>query len=328
MGSFTVMKNWILQSAAVKVLWLIMFWNVENFFSPVADGTGDGEYTPTGYRHWNWSKFNRKRDDIAKIILLAKERYGECPMLVGLCEVENRRVVNELVYNTILSRLEYGAVHRESPDSRGIDVALLYLRERFRVVKAEFLAVPAPGGGVLDTREILYVKGVADGIDTIHCLVNHWPSRLGGKRRSSLKRRAAMERLKVKCDSILTADSLANIVVMGDFNAPADSPLLSELGMLVNMAPEVRSPGRGVRGTYKYKGEWESIDHFLLSKNLYCGRWFNAVGGAEIFAPDYLLEEDPVYLGCKVRRTLTGPVYNGGVSDHLPIILRIFQEEY
>ena len=188
MGSFTVMKNWILQSAAVKVLWLIMFWNVENFFSPVADGTGDGEYTPTGYRHWNWSKFNRKRDDIAKIILLAKERYGEYPMLVGLCEVENRRVVNELVYNTILSRLEYGAVHRESPDSRGIDVALLYLRERFRVVKAEFLAVPAPGRGVLDTREILYVKGVADGIDTIHCLVNHWPSRLGGKRRSSKSR--------------------------------------------------------------------------------------------------------------------------------------------
>lgn len=322
------MKSWILKSVAANVLWIIMFWNVENFFSPASDGTGDSEYTPTGYRHWNWSKFNRKRDDIAKIILLVKERHGQCPMLVGLCEVENRRVVNELVYNTMLSRLEYGAVHRDSPDSRGIDVALLYRRDRFKVMKAEFLAVPAPGGGVLDTREILYVKGVADGIDTIHCLVNHWPSRLGGKKRSSLKRKAAMERLKAKCDSILEADPFANIVAMGDFNAPADSPLLAELDMLVNTGSEVKNPGKGVRGTYKYKGEWESIDHILLSKNLYCGRWFNSVGGVEIFAPDYLLEDDPAYLGLKVRRTLTGPRYNGGVSDHLPIILRIFQEEY
>lgn len=140
-----------------------------------------------------------------------------------------------------------------------------------------------------------------------------------------------MERLKGKCDSILSADSLANIVVMGDFNTEADSPLLAGFAGLVNMSTEpcAKAGKEGVAaGSYKYKGEWENIDHFLLSESLYNGRWFNAGGGAEIFVSDYLLEKDAAYSGYKIKRTLIGPRYNGGVSDHLPIILKIFQEEY
>lgn len=322
----------ISKTAVWSIIWIMMFWNVENFFYPVQEGENDTEYTPAGWRRWNWGKFNRKCDDIAKIVVLAKERYGKYPMLVGLCEVENRKVLNSLVYNTILSRLGYGIIHRDSPDRRGIDVALLYREEDFRVLRREFLQIPdTKKGGVLPTREILYVKGVAEELDTLHCFVNHWPSKLGGEKRSQYKRVAAMERLKGKCDSILSADSLANIVVMGDFNTEADSPLLAGFAGLVNMSTEpcAKAGKEGVAaGSYKYKGEWENIDHFLLSESLYNGRWFNAGGGAEIFVSDYLLEKDAAYSGYKIKRTLIGPRYNGGVSDHLPIILKIFQEEY
>lgn len=158
------------------LLLLVMFWNVENYFDTYDNpSTKDEEFTPMGENHWSRKKFEQKRDDIAKTIMLAADQYGEFPALLGLCEVENRYVLEELVENTPLARVGYKIIHKDSPDSRGIDAALLYREETFAPLETKYLKADFP------TREILYTKGVINKLDTVHILVNHWPSKSGGR---------------------------------------------------------------------------------------------------------------------------------------------------
>lgn len=329
------------------LLLLVMFWNVENFFDPFKDPVAaDGEFTPGGARFWTWRKFAKKRDDIAKVILLVKERYGVFPAVIGLCEVENRFVLGNLLERTPLARCGYRIIHKDSPDKRGIDVAMLYDPQLFKLVQVKFfpLAAEERDGGVSvpASRLILYAKGVLGGLDTLHCFVNHWPSRLGGEAHSLPRRMLASNTLKAKTDSILLRNSRANIILMGDFNDTPGAGPVRNLGGFVNMAERFKR-----EGTYKYRGKWEILDQFLVSESLAPGngeikspgdspdgkesgfinrvRWIYCKRGSmEIFRDRYLLERDEVYMGEKLRRTLSGPRYLGGVSDHLPVLLQLF----
>ncbi|MBQ0025414.1 MAG: endonuclease [Bacteroidales bacterium] len=278
------MKGWICAVLGITV----MFWNVENFFDPFDDPQkNDDEFTASGAKHWNWKRFERKRDGIAKTIISTADEYGSLPSLVGLAEVENRLVLSQLVKKSPLESFDYGYVHRESPDERGIDVALLFRKEEFNLVKVDSLRVES-----FHTRDILYVTLRHRLGDTLHVVVVHLPSKLGGRKASSVRRDSALSILNRCVDSIIEGSHAAKIVVMGDFN---DGPVSSD------------------SGTIKFQGVWETIDKFVTH---------NLNAESSIYSPPFLLEDDRAYIGKKPRRTYIGPRYNGGLSDHLPIILK------
>lgn len=306
------------------MLILVMFWNVENYFDTYDHPTTkDEEFTPTGENHWNWKRFEKKRDDLAKTILLASDEYGEYPAIIGLCEIENSFVLKELTENTPLARAGYTFLHKDSPDSRGIDVALLYKEEVFRPLEENYISSSFP------TRDILYTKGVINELDTVHIFVNHWPSKRGGEESSSLKRMLVSHKARQITDSILLKNPSANIILMGDFNDTWESEPLENLNQLVNLSQYAE----GNDGSYKYRESWSTIDQFLVSENLikrdithtgkFSPQWLWCEKQMNIFAPEHLLCEDDKYLGVKLRRTYNGPRYLGGISDHLPIILQL-----
>jgi endonuclease/exonuclease/phosphatase family metal-dependent hydrolase len=300
----------------------VMFYNVENFFDTENDpDTNDDAFTPTGANHWNKHRFIQKRNNIYKTIIAANK--GHIPHIIGLCEVENRYVLRHLTEYTPLSKYNYGIVHYDSPDRRGIDVALLYLKDSFEIITSYTCKTP------LKTRDILYVKGKTNDNDTLHFFVNHFPSKWGGAE-SEVSRILVAKILKNAVDSIFNDNRNANICVMGDFNDYPDSksikvmdtkPLHTNVGnaYLYNMSLHLQDDKQG---SIKFQNRWELIDLFFVSGNLL----FNETGltcsanSIEIFKADFLLEtvngegETP-------KRTYRGPVYVGGFSDHLPIIL-------
>lgn len=306
----------------------ILFYNVENLFDPGNDPEkNDEEFTPDGDRRWSYA---RKEDKLAKISRVILYAGGwNPPAVVGLCEVENLDMLKDLVWNTGLNHLGYHIVHHPSPDLRGIDVALLYRNTRFEVLSSYPVTIDL-GKGERPTRDILYVKGVADGLDTLHLMVNHWPSRYGGEMPSLQRRLKASEVLLAVCDSVAKTKSDAKMVVMGDFNDEPDDPsmlALTSVGgqaafSLVNLG--VNAAG-DVPGTIKYQGHWSVFDQILVSYPL-----LNDSAGLhlsptimQIIAPEFLLEDDPGYPGRRPWRTYRGYKYEGGFSDHLPVMIRL-----
>ena len=296
---------------------VVMFWNVENFFDHVDQGTGesDREFSSFGARHWTKRKFQTKCDDIAKSVLWIGDEYGRMPDVVGLAEVENRWVLWKLLNNTLLRKYDYKMVHFDSGDRRGIDVALLYRESVFSMLSYS-LTVPVAGGERMSTRDMLQVCLEDLMGQKINMIVCHHPSKYGGVEESSSRRNAAMEALRGLCDSLEIADSGVPVVAMGDFNDTPDGEQFSLLeGALVNMADGLFTEGYG---TIRYQGVWELIDMFLVSEEL-------AVGSEmEILQIPFLMTYEKKYPGMKPLRTYSGPRYVGGVSDHCPIVLCIF----
>ncbi len=195
----------------------LMFYNVENLFDCFDDSlTLDNEFLPMGDRNWTWEKYQKKSQKVAKVILAAGG--WEFPDLIGLCEIENRFVLDGIFKIGYLNNTGYEIIHRESPDRRGIDVALVYQPETFHPIDTSFLRLIYEGDSISTTREILYVKGKTHTEDTLHVFVNHWPSRWGGQLESEDHRVAAAHLLKEKVSEIFTENNNALIVIMGDFN--------------------------------------------------------------------------------------------------------------
>ena len=289
----------------------VFCWNLENFFDTRDDpATADEAFTPSGEYHWTRRKFEAKRNLIAKTIIASAERFdGRIPSLIGLCEVENDVVLRSLTKDTPLEKLRYRTLHRDSPDPRGIDVALLYDPVRVVLLEADFITIRH-----FATREILYAKVAVP--DTLHIFVNHWPSKYSGSKASEVRRVTVAQALQRRIDSIYAAEPAAAVLLMGDFNDTPDSPSvksLCEKAGLNNLSPKEG-------GTIKFKGKWETIDLLLASPAAAA-----KIAPAEVFRPDFLLEEDKTFLGVKPRRTHIGPRYNGGASDHLPIIADILR---
>lgn len=287
---------------------LVMFWNLENFFYPSKEPLNENPKAMT------WNRFRAKRDIVCKTIIAIKDQEGKYPGLIGVCEVENLKTLKNLVYDTPLSRLGYRILHKDSPDHRGIDVALLYREEEISVIDTSFLRIKS-----FQTRDILYAKLYSQSIkDTVHIFVNHWPSKLGGEKKSMQRRMEAAFLLKKTVDSIQTANPKSVIIAMGDYNDSPNSvpvqtiPLRNLSLRLKDSLKRLRSE---IQGTHKYKGRWEMLDQFLISNN--------TSAKAEIISFPHLLQQDKKYLGTKTSRTFIGLRFNGGASDHLPILLTI-----
>lgn len=324
-----LLLNGLLASAQdniAKIGFGCMFYNCENLFDCFDDSlsTGDDEYLPESTKRWTFKRYQTKLNNTARVILAAGE--WSPPVFVGLCEIENVGVMKNLVWWTGLSNLSYRFVHFESPDSRGIDVALLYRSNVFQVDTAFPIPVTLPGN--VATRDILYVKGYLAGFDTLHLFVNHWPSRYGGTEASGIKREAVSAVLRNHCDSIFLRDASASVLMMGDFNDGPEDVSLSTLvkgvggGGLVNMA-DFRN---GVqKGSHKYRQQWELIDQIIVSKAL-LGKVEALAGEYEFRVVDlpFLFRADEGFLGEKPFRTYDGPIYKGGFSDHLPVYASFF----
>lgn len=299
----------------------IMFYNVENYFDAIIDSSlVYNEFTPLGELHWTISKYEKKRNNIYKVI---KAVGGWTPVtIIGLAEVENEFVVSDLINSTPLAKDGYKYIHYESKDFRGIDVALIYKSSSFHLLYSTKIKIQDPKNPEFTTRDILYVVGMLD-TDTIHVFVNHWTSRYRGYLESEPLRMLASERLKTITDSICAMNKKANIILLGDFN---DNPQNRSIQILTNNSAyrfnnlDLINSNSGVTGTLKFKGNWLGFDQILVTNSLLNGiNGLQITTDAKIFDADFLLETDTKYLGLKTYRTNIGFKYHGGFSDHLPI---------
>ncbi len=291
--------------------------NCENLFDYHDDeGKDDAEYLPEATRHWTKKRYWRKLNNIAQELLSTSDEG--IPDLIALCEVENDSVLHDLTKRSLLRNAGYEYLMTSSPDLRGIDVALLYSPFSFAPIRSYSISVN-PVEDMRPTRDILYACGATITADTLHIFVVHMPSRYGGERYSRPFRKAVADRLCQSLDSIQRLSSDAQILIAGDFNDGPDSPVLQQICQhsIRNLTKEAKGQN-GVRGTYRYKGEWESIDHILASPNIY-----NKVESARIHAPKFLLEDEKLYGGYRPRRTYNGMRYQPGYSDHLPLVVRL-----
>ena len=296
---------------------LVMFWNLENFFDWKADttisNTSDEEFSSFGKRHWTKRRFLVKCGAVAKSIFWIADRHGMFPDVIGLAEIENRFALDRLLAETPLRRMDYGIVHYESPDPRGIDVALLYRKRRLKPLVSKPLKIKNEDGSPLLTRDILLAGFLKSDGDSVVFLVNHHPSKYGAN--SSWRREAAMSRLGEITDS-LKGVGWRNLVAMGDFNDTPSSTLEYSKTM-VNLAAPLARKGHG---TIKYSGKWEMIDMFFISPEIKAA---NPGIDMTIERIPFLTVKDNTHSGEKPLRTYSGLRYLGGVSDHCPITVVI-----
>lgn len=316
----------------------IVFYNVENLFDIYNDSLKrDDEFTPEGERNWNNKRFYKKLNNIYRVMMGVGE--WNPPVIVGLCEVENRFVLNKLIYQTPLKTFDYKIIHEESPDRRGIDVALIYRSNGFNPIEHKTIGIRFPFDTASRTRDILYVKGILQEKDTVHLFVNHWPSRYGGYLETKPKREFVASVLRRQVDSLFLSDPDPKIVIMGDFNdEPWDESLQNELNAKLDTTDLQKNDvfnlmsvyqNRTDGGTSKYQESWNIIDQFVVSSNLISGKQGLQVlnGQARIYNPGFLLEDDFKHLGKKPFRTYVGFKYNNGYSDHLPIYIDLIKKD-
>ena len=295
--------------------------NCENLFDCKHDSLKqDTEWLPEGQRRWSPARYWRKLNHIGPEILSCQEEG--VPDLVALVEVENDSCLFDLTRRSLLRNAGYEYLMTQSPDVRGIDVALLYQPLTFRPVCYEYLDIQ-PLEGMRPTRDILYVQGETWNSDTLHVFVVHAPSRFGGEKATRPNRQLVADRV---AGVLRRLPPRAKVIVVGDFNDYATDPALRYLEQqgLLNVTAEAQGLRAAqdkrrdaVQGTYRYQGRWESIDHVLVSPAL-----LDFVEQTYINDAPFLLEEDKKYGGVKPLRTFNGYRYQRGFSDHLPLVVR------
>ena len=299
----------------------IGFYNLENLFDTVDDPRSlDDDFTETSDKNWNEKRFRKKVKKLGQVISnMGYEEIKFPPVLLGVAEVENSDVLDALVGSKFLHKKEYGYVHFDSPDERGIDTALLYRKEYFSVIKQEAHTVYLTDErGMRDyTRDILYVYGELEN-QPLHILVNHWPSRRRGADETKHKRKEAADRNLEILSTIYAEDPHAKVVIMGDFN---DDPHSESVKKLVNT--EMYNPMEVLltkyQGTLSYRDTWYLFDQIIISHNFLQGHnnpfRFKM---AKIFDPAEIKEYKGKYKGLPFR-TYSGKKHLGGYSDHFPV---------
>lgn len=319
------------ENADQQKVYRVMFYNIENLFDTYDDPlTQDDEFTPNGPKSWSKFRYEKKLLDLSKVIIASGE--WSAPDIIGLCEIENFQVLLDLINKTPLKSFNYQIIHENSPDTRGIDVAMLY-RPQF-IKKISHKAIRIGPESAWKTRDILASTLVLNAADTIHFFVNHWPSRIGGKEKTEAKRVMVARTLRHQIDSIFSMNERSKIVVMGDFNDEARDKSMLEIlnanplndipygNQLYNLSfPDLKA-GLGTLVFKDINPTWFLFDQIIVS-----GTLINHTGitvknrKSTIFNQPWLLRNGRPY------RTYQGPIYKGGFSDHLPVFIDLYLQQ-
>lgn len=329
----------ISQSKTYKIR-TIAFYNVENLFDTINDpNTLDNEFTPDGVYKYTSKEYWQKIDNVGKVISeIGFVKTGSCPVLVGLCEIENRSVLADLINSEHLLENQFKIIHFDSPDKRGIDVALLYREPYFKPIDQKAIEVKIwdEEGHRLYTRDQLLVTGLLEN-EIIHIIVNHWPSRRGGEQKSRSKRSKSAYITRQIISSIKEKDPLSKIIVMGDFNDdPTDKSVKKDLKSSGSMQkltdsilynPMYTLYKKGIN-TLGYRDGINLFDQILLSSSFIFNNGSNYTYKfykAGVFNPKYLTNWSGRYSGYPLR-SFENNVFIGGYSDHYPVYIYLIKE--
>jgi len=315
----------------------LAFYNTENFYDTINDPkTNDDEFTPGGKSSWTSKRYWTKVDHLSRVISqIGDELVKGGPVLMGLSEIENEQVLKDLVNSPALKPSNYGIVHYDSPDKRGIDVSFIYQKQYFTVTSSKPVKLAIPEKPDWKTRDQLVVAGKFDG-ESLYIIVNHWPSRSGGEKKSAPLRIAAADLCKSIVDSIQKIDSTAKIIIMGDLN---DDPTNKSIVKHLKAKSEITETGKkdlfnpmynmfkkeGI-GSLAYRDNWNLFDQIIVSgtllgddKSTY--KFFKA----KIFNKNFLVQKEGAFAGYPYR-TSAGGVYLGGYSDHFPAYIFLVKD--
>ncbi len=307
----------------------IAFYNVENLFDTVDNPlTADDDYTPSSKRRWNAKKYSIKIKKITSVISqLGNNQSAFPPAIVGLVEVENAKVIKDLIKHKNLSKFNYNYVHYDSPDERGIDVALMYNQDFFEVISSSNhpLYLTDEEGEIDYTRDLLVVKGKLNG-ELIHVLVNHWPSRRDGDEETKHKRIKAAKLVHEVIDRIKLENKDSKFVIMGDFNDDPTSESVKDYLVTDDLYNPMKSLFEKGEGTLTFYKKWHLFDQIIFSRDFFdTEKSKHTFLKASIFKKDWLQFYKGKFKNSPFR-TYIGPWYQGGFSDHFPVYT-IFEKD-
>jgi hypothetical protein len=328
---------------SVTVLWaqdkpyMVAFYNLENLFDIYDDPeTHDEEFTPEGAKQWNEIKYQRKLSNMERVLFDMAAIQRDYPIVIGVSEIENRSVLEDLISQPKLKGANYRICHFDSPDARGVDVAFLYRADVFKVEGMDNIKLVVDELPDFRTRDLVVMWGTIED-EPFYFLVSHWPSRLGGKEASQFKRDACARQIREIKDSLLAANPATKVIIMGDFNDDATDPSLVrtlgakgkvkelEVGDFFNPYYSMLRAGLG---TLAYQDAWNLFDNICVTENL-----VNALEGelrlikgkkfyGNIFTRPYMLQQEGRYKGYPLR-TFVSNNFQNGFSDHFPVYIYI-----
>jgi hypothetical protein len=311
---------------------LVVSYNVENLFdtinSPMFD---DDEFTPSGTLTWTYDRYTKKLNDLGRVILSIPGK--ELPALIGLSEIENRGVLEDLIRVRGIRKGEYEIVHEDDRDPRGIECALLYRPDLFKYKSHEYVPIADPVDPDYLYRGILHVHGKGPDGSSLHIFVNHWKSRSGGEQETQRQRMFSAITLRKQMDMLMARESDFKVIIMGDFNdEPTNRSLTNglsalnkrrniQMGDYYNLFYDLHNIEG--KGTYNYQGKWNMLDQIIVSYNLLDQERGLTTGyeSGVILKEEWMLYESEKYGESLPSATYGGPEYYGGPSDHLPIYI-------
>jgi len=309
---------------------LVVSYNVENLFdtvnSPLFD---DDEFTPSGTKAWTYDRYKKKLNDLARVVLSIPGK--ELPALIGLAEIENRAVLEDLADQRGLRKGEYAIVHEDDQDPRGIECALLYRPDLFKYKSHEYVPIADPVDPDYLYRGILHVQGKGPDGSSLHIFVNHWKSRSGGEQETERQRMFSAITLRKQMDLLMARESDFKVIIMGDLNdEPTNRSLTNglsalnkrrniEMGDYYNLFYDLHNIHGA--GTYNYQGNWNMLDQVIVSYNLLDQQRGLTTGyeSGVILKEEWMLYVSETYGESLPSATYGGPEYYGGPSDHLPV---------
>jgi Endonuclease/Exonuclease/phosphatase family len=314
----------------------IGFWNVENLYDTIDGPNDDAEFLPKGGNQWTGARYKAKIEHLSEVISqMGSEITPDGPAILGLCEIENKGVLEDLVKAEKIKKRDYQIVHYDSPDLRGVDVALLYQPKYFKLKSSKKYKVILPNNPTHPTRDILLVSGLFDG-ELMHFFVNHWPSRSGGEAKSKPGRGEAARICRLAIDSILKTDANAKILLMGDLN---DDPINESVKLVLKangkktklQSQELYNTSydnfKSGIGTLAYQDVWNLFDQMIISQALLNSKFKTyTFTKYKIFNKSFVIEDYGNFKGYPFR-TYAGGTYRGGYSDHFAVYCFLMKEK-
>ena len=317
----------------------VVFYNLENLFDTINDpNKNDEEYLPEGARKWTTYRYNQKQENMSRVLFDIAAEDRNFPAVIGVSEIENRLVLEDLLATPKLAKTNYRIVHYDSPDRRGVDCAFFYRPDQFKLEGSEAHKISFPGKPNFLTRDLVAMWGKIEG-EPFYFIVSHWPSRLGGKERSQYSRDFVAEKCKKICDSVRTANPATKVVIMGDFNDDAtDASVTDVLGAKGNIKKleknDMFNPFYAMLkagyGTLAYRDSWNLFDNIVVSENLATAstgslkvqKKEGAKFYGNIFIRPYMVQQEGQYKNYPLR-SFVGSNFQNGYSDHFPVYIYI-----